>query len=303
MKVLSNPYNGSYDLSIIGLGYESRAEYQFNKNKEILGHIVSVGYDKYTNFFNYPGLKDKYKSSGIDIIEGNDDDVIFNTINWLNDEICTDKPINVFIDITVMSRKRLSALIYHLLENLPKKSTLTISYELSSFVQAPSGLSPIRKVGEVIPQLSGDIGDLNYPTSVVLGLGYEEGKALGLVNFIDAEYNYIFVPIGKDIRFDRTVSDNNRILFEGIPENRIFKYRLEHPYNTYLDLRDLVLSISEFSSPLLAPLGPKIFAAISVVLAKELDQGMPVWRVSSEQEEEPVDRAASGNTLQLSIVL
>lgn len=302
MKVMSQNTNNAYDLAIIGLGYESRASALFDKQKNNFNKTIALGYSSHTDKFGYSDLKEKYLDNNVIVYENDDDSIVNTALTLIKNDIITDKkPLNVILDITVFSRSRLSALIYRLLNILPKKSRLTISYELSEFNSAPNELSPIKRVGEVIPELSGDVGDLNLPTSLILGLGYEKGKALGLVNFIDAEHNFFCIPVGKDKRFDEFVHSNNSQLLDETPKKRKIYYQLEQPYNTYLDIRDLILSASEFSKPLLAPLGPKIFAAICVIIAKELNSGIPVWRVSSGHEETPVDRKASGNKLSITV--
>ncbi|EJC6797912.1 hypothetical protein RGL59_004837 [Vibrio parahaemolyticus] len=296
MRLVKETYSGVYDLAILGLGYEDRASSTFDALGSSLTTVLAIGYEEHTDKFNYQALKEKYQSSNIEVIEGNDQKVVSHCLKWVSCRIDDAKPMRVLIDITVMSRSRLSAILYHVIDLLPKGSKLTVTYQLSDFVEAPEGLSPIKKVGEIIPELSGDIGDLTLPTSVIVGLGYEKGKALGLVTLIDAEYQYLCIPKGLDKRFDECVELNNDPLINATPLNNKIYYNVELPYNTYLDLRDLLISVSSFSNPMLVPLGPKILAAICLVLGKEFGD-LPVWRVSSEHSEIPVNRKASGKKI------
>lgn len=304
MKILSDSFNGPYDLSILGLGYEERATSKYDQEKGLLGEVLALGYLTHNEILHYRTNKDKYISGHSKVFEGNDNDVKSYLNEWLNEKIVdTDVPIHVLIDITVFSRSRLAALLYILVKNLPKKSTLTISYEISKFVAAPDGLSPIKKVGDIIPELSGPIGDLNKPTALISGLGYEDGKALGLATYLEPEFNFALVPIGVDRKFDNLVVKNNQALLNEIPSSRIVHYRLDQPYNTYIDMRDLVSATSSFATPLIAPLGPKILTAISVLIAIEFEEKLPVWRVSSDYEEKPVNRKPSGNSVNLSVLI
>ncbi|PSU24682.1 hypothetical protein CTM97_19320 [Photobacterium phosphoreum] len=122
-----------------------------------------------------------------------------------------------------------------------------------------------------------------------------------MINLIEADINYLFIPKGTDFKFDEYVLENNTTLINETQKKNIINYPLEDPLSTYIDLKDLVLSLSSFSCPLLAPLGPKMFAAICVIISKEFDEKIPVWRVSSELTEKPMEREASGNILSLSI--
>lgn len=304
MKVLEDSVKGPFDLSIVGLGYEQRASKRFNQERETLGEVLVLGYLKHNKTPQYQENKANYLSHDTTVFEGDDHDVKSRLIQWLTDNSSSNsEAMKVLIDITVFSRSRLSALLYILIKALPKGSILTISYEISQFVEPTTGLSPIKTVGDVIPELSGSIGDLTKPTSLILGLGYEDGKALGLANYIDSEFNFAFLPTGIDQRFDELVLKNNQALLNEIPSSRIINYRLDQPYNTYLDMRDLTNAVSSYTAPLIAPLGPKMLTAISVLVAIEFDELIPVWRVSSEFEEQPVDRKASGHCISLSVAI
>ncbi|ELR8728017.1 hypothetical protein QNE95_002085 [Vibrio vulnificus] len=304
MKILSDSFNGPYDLSILGLGYEERASSKYKQEKSLLGEVLAFGYLTHNEILHYKTNKDMYISGHCKVFEGNDNDVKSFFKEWLDSKIFEkSEPINVLIDITVFSRPRLAALLYILVKSLPKKSTLTISYEISKFVAAPDELSPIRKVGDIIPELSGTIGDLNKPTALILGLGYEDGKAFGLATYLEPEFNFALIPIGVDKKFDDLVVKNNKAFLNEIPNSRIVHYRLDQPYNTYIDMRDLISATSSFATPLIAPLGPKILTAISVLIAIEFDEKLPVWRVSSDYEEKPVNRKPSGNSVNLSVLI
>ncbi|NLS13902.1 hypothetical protein HGP28_13490 [Vibrio sp. SM6] len=302
MKVIEDSFNGPFHLSILGLGYEKRALERFTQERSNLGDVLVLGYNKHNETPQYKENKLNYSDSKASIFEGDDVEIRLYTREWLDSKIKSKaQQLNVLIDITVLSRSRLSALLYELIIALPAGSTLTISYEISQFVSAPEGLSPIKTVGDVIPELSGAIGDLTKPTSLVLGLGYENGKAIGLANYIDSEHIFVFLPIGIDSRFDESVLQNNKAILNEVPSSRIIKYRLDQPYNTYLDMRDLVNAVSKSTSPLLAPLGPKILTALSVLVSLEFGAQIPVWRVSSELEEQPVDRKASGYSISITV--
>ncbi|MFQ2287925.1 hypothetical protein [Aeromonas sp. s3] len=300
MIVSKEPYILNFDLAIIGLGYESRATQAYIKQKELFKDIIVIGYNKHTDVFYYNQNKALYEHDALNICEGDDIDV-FNFCKNKVISLVGNSPINVFVDITVMSRHRLATIILMLIKELPNKSKITISYSPSEFIPPSEQTSPIKIIDDISHYLGSYLGDLSLPTSLILGLGYEKDKALGLCNYLDVQHTFLFSPKSSEIRFEEYVYKNNQFLIESIGNNRVFYYSVESPYTTYLDLKHMVLSLSDYSRPLLIPLGPKILSAISVIIGYELSPKLPVWRASSEHNETPQDRPPSGNQILLSL--
>lgn len=302
MKILKNFGGGIFDFALFGLGFESRAVSAFDKYKEDCSKILAIGYDVHTDKFSYKQNKKIYSDSGAKLFEFGDESVIEKVGKFLSNEK-NDSPIKVLLDITVMSRHRLACFICYLMDLLPEESTLSIVYSLSQYIPPPEGDTPIRRVCEISSQLGGSLGDLTLPTSVVFGLGYEKSKALGVSNYLDPGFVYTFIPKSPIPKFEDDVIKNNDDLLNLVSRDNIFYYDVCSPYSTYLSLKSLIQSLKKVSRPLLVPLGPKILAALSVFLGKEMHPYLPIWRVSSEHEEIPVDRPASGVEVKFTIQL
>lgn len=302
MKLRKESYSGKYDLAIVGLGYESRAITACQKLDLPHNDIIAIGYNSHTDVFSYQKNKQYYTKIEAKLLEGSDTTVTSQFIELMENKQL-DNPINCFLDITVMSRYRLAFILSFLIDNLKKNSTITISYELSNFYDAPNDLSPIRKIGPILDSLSGSLSDINLPSAIVLGLGYELGKGIGISNYLDTESTFLFIPQGKDSRFEESVMLNNQPLISETPNNHKFFYDITNPYKTYLELRETMTAILRCYRPVLVPLGPKIMAALSVILGKDFSPQLPVWRVSSEHIEEPIDRESSGNNILLTLDL
>ncbi len=293
MKILKSFIGGEFDLAIFGLGFESRAISAFDKYGSDCSELLVIGYDINTDKFSYQVNKSKYLESKANIIEHGDESVSRHVDGFLFGKNF-DGPVNVLLDITVMSRHRLACIICSLMDSLPEHSTLSVVYTLSDYIPPPNEDTPIKYLCEITSQLGGSIGDPSLPTSVIFGLGYEKSKALGVANFLDSGFIYTFIPKSPVTKFETDVVDNNKDLLDSISSDNVFFYDVCQPYSTYLDLKSLVQSLNKFSRPLIIPLGPKILAVLSVILGKELYPNLPVWRVSSGYSEVPVDRPASG---------
>lgn len=299
MKIESAKDIDTYNLGIFGLGYESRSTHTISKFKT--EKSICLGYENNTDKCSYQTNKVMFSNKESIIFEGKDEAVL----NNLESEVFSFKgeEVNCIVDITVMTRHRLAEVICMLINSLGKGSTITISYSLSCYVEPPKGLQPSSKVCEISSELTGKIGDLCLPTSLILGIGYEEGKALGVVNYLDSEYVFYFIPRGSDERFDEEVMEKNKNLLIDAHIKSLNFYEVNNPVTCYRRLKELICSLQTNTRPLLMPLGPKIFAALSTVLGKELYPNLPVWRVSSEHQETPVERRASGEVISFTVLL
>lgn len=292
-----NIYSDNFDLAIFGLGYESRSTAAYKKFATEAKTVIIVGYETNRNAVKYAENRLFYQENEVEIIE-NDCDSIINTVKERVIDLLKEiKSPKIFLDITVMSRHRMANIIYNLLTDLSKGSIITICYNLSYYIEPPCGLQPVKKLGPIIDELSGDLGSLSMPTSIVFGLGYEEHKALGVYNYYDADYSYAFIPKNQYSDFESKVKLNNTPLLNAISEHNTFYYDVTNPYATYIDLKSLIISLTDISRTILVPLGPKIFAAIAVILGFELYPKLPVLRVSSLHSEEPVERASHKEVL------
>lgn len=292
--------NTHFDFAIIGLGYESRADHILSYYSHKIDKILALGYEVHQDQYSYEKHKSNMLHMKSEIFEGSEASTQDYVLSYVS-RIKKLKPVSVLLDITVMSRYRLGGLLCTLLDNLPENSTITVAYSPSTFVQPPEDSTTIRHLGEISQQLSGGIGDLSQPTAVVFGLGYEKSKALGVLNHLDCGIAYAFIPQSPITEFEEHVKANNKELLNTLNKDNIFYYDICSPYNTFLDLRSLILSIKDRTRPLLIPLGPKIFASLSVILGKELYPQLPVWRVSSGLSETPTDRKANGERIEFSI--
>lgn len=294
MKLLKSPKVDHFDFAILGLGYESRSIFAYEKYKEIIDDCLVLGYESNQDVLFYQYNKEFY--SDTKIVESSCSNVIHN----LNDEIQKinklDNP-RVLLDITVMTRHRLSLILNFLIKNLKSGGSITICYIASKYVCPPIEMQPVKKVGPLIDELSGGLGNLSFSTTAVFGLGYEQSKALGIYNYLEPDNSFCFIPRSLNPEFESDVISNNKSLLSSIPSDQIFNYSVYSPYDIYVDMKSLVISLCETSRVVIVPLGPKILSAISLIVGVELSPFLSVWRVSSLHSEEPVDRQADREVL------
>ncbi|PSU21416.1 hypothetical protein CTM97_20690 [Photobacterium phosphoreum] len=290
-------YTDNFDLAIYGLGYESRSTSAYKNFGTKAKKNIILGYESNKNAIKYNENKNYFSETGSEIYEFDCETIILTIKKIVSELINKVSEPRIFLDITVMSRHRLAGIIFNLLSDLPEKSIITICYNSSYYVAPPEDIQPVKELGPIISELSGDLGNLSMPTSVVFGLGYEKNKALGVYNYYDADYSYAFIPKNIHSEFEDMVIKNNEPLLNNISEKNIFTYDVTNPYTTYIDLKSLILSLTEVSRIILVPLGPKIISAISVIIGKELYPKLPVWRVSSLHTETPMEKVSNKEIL------
>ncbi|MAO12626.1 hypothetical protein [Marinobacter sp.] len=295
MIVFENDRENGFDLGFFGLGYEPRAVHIFKKYSSLCEKKFVFGYDYNTNVFDYQKNKDFFLQSADEVIEPNDEKLPAEILRFIS--YFGDVPLNVCVDITVMSRHRVACVLWSLLENLAPNSTITVKYCLSEFVEPPRIAPPVKNIGPIIKQLNGTPSNIGLPPSLVVSLGYEEGKALGAANYIDASDIICLIPRSEIREFEENVRKVNEIFLKGIPSSKILDLDIHRPMSTYYDLKSIIQSISNHSRPIFLPLGPKIISALGVILGWEIRPSLPVWRVSSKEHEIPMRRKPSRHSI------
>lgn len=127
------------------------------------------------------------------------------------------------------------------------------------------------------------------PLSVVLGLGYEQDQAVGVVEYFDPSGAWAFIPHGADERFLADTTKSNKALWSFLEEKRHLQYYVNQPNLLYSELRGLTDVLSKQSRVIMVPAGPKIFSAIAILVALEIGDEVSLWRASAHESTEPSD--------------
>ena len=159
--------------------------------------------------------------------------------------------------------------------NRPPKETF--SNEIVGPVQGFAGLTP--------PDL---------PIALLLSLGYEREKALGLMEILDPGRTVLLIadssknkPHFSDPFFSGVIR-NNREILKKVSERWIFSYPLSQPASTFRMLESICGGLGLFHRIVMAPMGPKLFALLCFLLAAK-QPDVSVWRMSSGIHAKPED--------------
>jgi len=211
---------------------------------------------------------------------------------------------HVCIDISSMSRPAMGALIEALCEHAKlRRISVSVGYSIAAFTPPPSELPPNEDIRPISNWFSGWPSDANASTSLVVGLGYEQGKAEGACEYFDASETWAFFPCSPIAQYDAAVESNNNSLLQRVNRrNRLLRYEVDSPSATFGRLVQTVSELVRTSNPVLLPFGPKIFFVVSLLVAS-LYREVGVWHVTGDIPANDQEQPASDQVVAFIFVL
>ena len=192
----------------------------------------------------------------------------------------------IALDISCMSRPTMASAFQAILKaSGRKKIRLDVLYVLAEYTPPPARLPPNEDIRPVNDWFAGWPTNVTASTSLVVGLGYERDKASGACEYFDASETWVFVPQSPIGDYQTTVEANNEVLL-GRARRRDLSanYRVERPTETFGLLASTVSRIVPKMNPVLLPFGPKIFFALSLLVASVYREA-GVWYITGDCEQ------------------
>ncbi len=211
---------------------------------------------------------------------------------------CEKKP-RLQIDITSLDRAKSGALFDMLFSLSHLDPIVSIVYCPASYVDPRLAFDVVNSFGPVSPVYVGYSDFLKDKLTLVVGVGYEYGRVLGAIDSLEPDVVRCFVPVGTDLRFERKIFEAN-LGFNFLESDRdsISDYDVTDAFALYYNLRRVIELESAINSVMILPLGPKIFAAMAMIIALILHPQVSVWRYSTTTVSRPeslLDSFASGS--------
>jgi hypothetical protein len=205
---------------------------------------------------------------------------------------------HVCIDISSMSRPAMGAIIEALCSSAElRRISVSVGYSIAAFTPPPTDLPPNEDIRPISNWFSGWPSDANASTSLVVGLGYEQGKAEGACEYFDASETWAFFPCSPIGQYDDAVASNNNALLQRVKRrNRLLRYEVDSPSATFGRLVQTVSELVRTSNPVLLPFGPKIFFIISLLVAS-LYREVGVWHVTGDIPANELEQPASDHVV------
>lgn len=203
----------------------------------------------------------------------------------------------IAIDISCMSRPTMAAAFQAILEVGDRKMLrFDVLYVLAEYTPPPAELPPNEDIRPINDWFAGWPTNATASTSLVVGLGYERDKASGACEYFDASETWVFVPQSSILDYQTTVQANNEVLLARARRRDLSAtYRVERPTETFGLLASTVSRIVPKMNPVLLPFGPKIFFALSLLVASVYREA-GVWHVTGDSELPEVPHVPSAHT-------
>jgi len=190
------------------------------------------------------------------------------------------QPLRVTIDISSMTRTRIAAVIeasHTKLGDMP--AVIDLLYAPASYRKCELDPPSFIHANPVTHHFAGWDPDASKELLACVGLGYEPYAAEGVVEYLTPDESIAIVPNGRDPHYRADVLDvNGEVLKKA---DMKLEYDVEDPYRLMLELERLVLAQIETRRIIFIPLGPKIFAAVCMLVAQRLHPMVSVWRFSA----------------------
>ena len=285
-----------YDIFLAAVGYEARARYVVQKLRPNARRKVALAFP-HSKVLDYSANLSYLSKAGYDVHELEDGKIE----SWFRDEFISvtsdsESEIRVGIDISSLSRIRI-ATVFDVIRSLSAQIGLRVIvdwyYSIARYSVPQRGFVPNAIVGPVLPSFAGWTNEPERPLVAVVGLGYEEDKALGAVEHVQASAAYAMKPISLDPRYDVAVTLANRRFLDSVRPNQVLDYRIEQPIDCFGMLESVVYGLLRSFNVIVLPFGPKVFTLCSLLVAG-LHPTVSIWRVSAGGADIPVNRRASG---------
>ncbi|WP_156659628.1 hypothetical protein [Mycobacterium sp. 852002-53434_SCH5985345] len=293
-----------FDLFIGSIGYERRASHAITQLMPQVEKVIAAPFNE-NQVLNYPRNFDLFCKVG-KVISGGElykGAIIDEVRDWVDVTSArrkvTRQPFRVCVDISSMNRLRLAETILALFieANVAQPMEVSWVYSVARFDRRLLDTGPV-KFNDAIPGFEG-WGDPMTPLHAIVGLGLEGDLALGVLDELEAADTTVFEPMGFSSSYDQRISARNRDFASGVPSDKRFSYNVTEPYTSFLTLSGVVADLTSVGRVVILPLGPKLFALMSLLIAAAEQERITIWRLSADTRGDPVDRKAAGPILGL----
>lgn len=306
VRCLDADFKGKYDVMICACGYESRSRFVPQKIALRTTQRAAIGFD-YHPVGSFATNVDWFIANGFfdwnggEFIGVSDSDFPV-TLQSIIAQLKFENMAKVAVDISSFSLIRLAHIVDFLC------STHFADVLEVDFLYAPGrnhivsdDESEIQFAGPVTSRFAGWANRPELPVVAIFGLGMEYERSLGAFELLNPGIAYTFATVGTNRRITSQINKANEGLYPLVPEAQRFTFDVKKPLDCLNSLRSIVNGSLREGRPILVPLGPKIFALCSLLIAKEYFPDVGVWRFSSGRASIPRDIIETGEVSGLTV--
>lgn len=285
----------NFDLFIASSGYETRATFLAQRLAELfIPKKVVLAFCERSSEISRPLNDTVFTELGFEFVNTS-----MNSIREINEmleescSMCGNANFNVLIDYSSMPKLWYEAIINFFSENDSdfKNIYIWFSYTPSEYSESLKNVSN-KYFETIIPS------KLNVkPKALIIGLGYEKGRAKELANKLNAKVTYSFYSDpAVDPRFVDELLENNKDILMNLDSEQIIKYPIYDLNYINSSLTHLCVDLRLTHQIILAPIGPKPFTLMCFLLNARYPD-IKIWRFSSDVPKDVYDRKPQGDVL------
>ncbi|MBZ4188886.1 hypothetical protein [Niabella beijingensis] len=194
----------------------------------------------------------------------------------------------ILVDYSCMTKSWYYSIILFLSNRILDRNDIRVifSYTPSKFSEP---LLP-KPNSEIAPLPGKYVVPTDKPKALIVCLGYEQNKAEGIIEHLDPKVCHIFYtkPTLDPLFSEKVELNNHNILSES--KNQVTTYAFDDLLGLERSLNALYLMLRKDYSIIIAPLGPKPFALVSMIMAAKYSE-IDIWRVGSGFDINEYDRS------------
>jgi hypothetical protein len=291
---LKDLLNQDFDLIIASCGYESRCTFLSQRiNSGKVKKKIALAFIEQNDCLNRP-INDKiFTQLGFEFITVSKNSNL--EINQILKEQCENingKEMNILVDYSSMPKLWYESIINFFSEEEFSFRNLKVwfSYTPSEYSQSKQSIN--KYFDSDFPVKLSD-----KPKALIIGLGYEKGRAEELSLKLNAQVTYSFYSDPAiDPRFVLELLDNNRDLLKKLDPGKLITYPIFDLNYINTSLTQLCVDLRLTYQIVLAPIGPKPFTLMCFLLNARYPD-IKIWRFSSESSKSIYDNKPHGELL------
>ena len=210
---------------------------------------------------------------------------------------------SVAVDISSLSRRRLASVISSWFE-IAKGANISLDLFYVVARAAPANPEvPLVFHGIVHPSLAGWSSHPERPVLGIVSAGYEQEKVMASLERLEVNESIVYRTSVRNIDYFNMVTEANHALWSRPGVERVIHYDISRPADLFINLETQMFYFSKNYRIVIFPYGPKIFAAVSMLVALEYRSDISVWNCSGGPIERTSDRIASGEVVAFRVTL
>ncbi|PZO46790.1 MAG: hypothetical protein DCF16_18565 [Alphaproteobacteria bacterium] len=202
--------------------------------------------------------------------------------------------LSLAVDVSSFTGSHIAYIMEAVGKSLTWLREVSFMYVLSEYVPAPLKVAPVTISRPASSYFVGDLLDAARPCAVVVGLGYEPGRAIGCLDYFEPAQSRLFVPRGPDARFIADIRRANVDALAAVGPSGAMDYDPLDPLTLVRDLDSVCLGLAQNARVVLVPMGPKIFRVACCLVSMFQSRRYCVWRASGGSRDQQIPRKGTG---------